>query len=359
MNINNILKNVQIKIRPVNEFKYFIIGYLKREEISSLTKELNLQVDEKVLEIYKYIDENQSEFLKKEIEFFSIGWTLGVSTKAFIDDFNEIETFGDYLKKFDESTDEELFNFIGGSFLWEYYKGENNKWSDVKHSMPLMTEYIRNINFQTKFKKHIVSIFDSPQETKMRLRYVLTSLYNFYKNFEEELLSKVLEETNSLQKLLEEDTENFCNRYFSDTFADPEKDKIEIYCSYMYMFGNEMYKNRSTNIPMLFLGCRNDEYIKEKKSNANLDKFLKLISDKTRQKILFLLSGEERFTQSLAKELDLTAATISYHLQNFLLNELVIVRQKDNDIRAYYSLNKKKVNEYLELIRKRLNLGQD
>ena len=348
--------NITIKTRPLTEFKYFVTGYLEKKDLDSFLKDNKLAKGKRVEEIYTYIEKNQKEEIKKEIEFFSNNSdTLAIALKAFVDDFPELYTVEDYFDKLDITSDQTLFNYLGGSFLREHYKGDNN-WQEVKNDFELMKNYINSISLPKKTHVYIKSLFSSPKETRARLRLVLMDFYNFYKEFQEEITKKIQEEAKKLNVLLENRPEELLKKYFSERNIDPLNEKIEIHPSFMLMYKKDLYKVRNTGITTLFLGLRYDEYLAEKEKNYGLDKFLKIISDETRQNILKILSEKESYTQALAKELNLAAPTISYHMQNFIANGLVKTRQNDNDIRIYYSLNKEKVREYIELLSKKLNL---
>ena len=353
---NNIIReNISFAVRPVNEFAMTAMQYFNQEEHFNLIKEYNIKIDKRIIEIFKVFDDNISPFLKSEIEFFNKTKTLTVMILAFVDDYEDVNTVEDYFKVFDNASDEEFFSFIGGAFIDEYNKEDNSEGGKVINSLPKMKEYIANLKgVKNNLVKDIISLFDSPTETRMRLRYIISSFYDIYKRFEDELMDKISKETNVLKKKFNENPEKFCQNHLFKGIFDPIKLKVEINVSYIFIVGWRM----STHNPekaRLNYGFRSEEYLKAKNSIEYLDKFLKLISDKTRQRILVLLSREPRYTQSIAKELGLTPATVNYHLQNFLIIGLVdIDNRKDNKV--YYSLNKEKANDYIELLKGRFNL---
>lgn len=353
--MKNIKNKVQFVVRPALEFAITCRLYTYRKEDIKVLKENNIKADKRILEILDFFDDNLTPFLKKEIDFFKKTGSLVVSLFGFINDFQEIYSIEDYFKYFDKSTDDELFNYIGGSFLAQYLKDDNKGWNNVKDSISSMREYIVNVDgIKKNLKKDVLALFDSPQETKTRLRYVLNALYNIYKNFQDEINNNVLEITERFKNEFNEDSEKFWKANIFDGIVSLEKDNIKINCSYMFVFGLDFNIN-SNNDVVIVIGENSKEFIKTKKSNYSLDKFLKLISDKTRQKILRLLSYEDRYTQSLAKELSLTPATVNYHLQNFLLIGLLTVREEDN--KMYYKLDKAMANRYIEDLKERLNLS--
>ncbi|MBQ5696294.1 MAG: winged helix-turn-helix transcriptional regulator [Clostridium sp.] len=352
--VEQLNEKISFGVKPVNEFGIIATQYFEREEHFKLIKEHNISIEPRIFEIINIIDSKLSPFMKSEKEFFKRTKSIRVAIWGFIDDYEEVNTVEDYFKVFDNSPDEELFNFIGGAFIAQYNKEDNSAWGKVKHSMTLMREYINNLeDIEKSLVDDILSLFDSPQETRMRLRYLIHTFYSIYKDFEQEVMERVILETKILQKKFEEDPKKFYEEHFFKGLIDITKTKVQIIVSYTFVVGWSVNNNNPEKL-ILTYGYKGSEYLKSKNLTEHLDKFLKLVSDKTRQKILVILSQEERYAQSLAKELGLTPATINYHLQNFLIIGLVDVNERDN--KTYYKLNKDIADKYIELLRTKLNL---
>lgn len=88
---------------------------------------------------------------------------------------------------------------------------------------------------------------------------------------------------------------------------------------------------------------KNEEWFKD---------VLKLLADPTRYKILKLLSKKDMYSGELAVETDMSQGTISHHMSNLVLYDLVEHFRKDG--RVYYRLNKEKFKLWVEMLRKTL-----
>ena len=75
---------------------------------------------------------------------------------------------------------------------------------------------------------------------------------------------------------------------------------------------------------------------------------LKCISDKSKYEILKMLNNEPLYSQQIAQKLNLTTATISYHMNALALNKLVNINKIDN--KGYYSINKEEINKICTLL---------
>lgn len=341
------------KIRPVNEFAELFVSYAYREENKKQLDELNICVGYDVDNRLDIIDSKLSSFVKSEINYFKEIEGIGVIAYGFIDDFIDIYTVEDYFKQFEESSYEELFNYLGGSLLGEKLKDNNDEWDNVKNSLSDMMNYIENLEgIDDKCKISILDMYKSPEETKMRLRYILKKFKEVYLEFEEDTLKRVSEETEKYERLYKNDLDKFLSVNKFDIYDGFKNGNVDIYVTYSRNIGSRF--NIKDDYAYVSIGYENIELEKYKMIENNLEKFLKLISDKTRQKILFLLADKPWYTQALAKELDITPATVNYHIQNFLFVDILTVNEEDNKV--YYILNKEMIDNYISILRAKLKI---
>ena len=79
--------------------------------------------------------------------------------------------------------------------------------------------------------------------------------------------------------------------------------------------------------------------------------FLKLLSDKSKLEIMASITKQPAYGAQLARQMNLTTATISYHMNALIMEGLVCVHRDSK--RLYYSVNKdtvKKMLHYLEVL---------
>jgi DNA-binding transcriptional ArsR family regulator/ribosomal protein L31E len=74
-------------------------------------------------------------------------------------------------------------------------------------------------------------------------------------------------------------------------------------------------------------------------------KLFKVLSDERRLEILRMVGKKPRYATELAKELGLTKATVSYHMNLIIEQGLVTIRVEQN--RVYYDLNTERLNKQL------------
>jgi ArsR family transcriptional regulator, arsenate/arsenite/antimonite-responsive transcriptional repressor len=90
---------------------------------------------------------------------------------------------------------------------------------------------------------------------------------------------------------------------------------------------------------------------KNKGSAANLDKavkFLRVVADGNRLKILCILRFGEKCVCDIWKFLDLPQNLISHHLK--VLKDFGLVEDRKDGLRVYYSINNNKMLKYNSLL---------
>ena len=94
--------------------------------------------------------------------------------------------------------------------------------------------------------------------------------------------------------------------------------------------------------------CKNNSV-----NNKNLKaavKFLKIIAEENRLKIICLLKEKEKCVCEIWQYFNLPQNLVSHHLK--VLKDFKLVSFKEEGLRIFYKLNKKVVKKYLKLLNK-------
>ncbi|MCF7794964.1 metalloregulator ArsR/SmtB family transcription factor [Patescibacteria group bacterium] len=91
--------------------------------------------------------------------------------------------------------------------------------------------------------------------------------------------------------------------------------------------------------------CENKELTKR---YFDLAKFLRIIGDNNRLKILCLLKDNDLYVEQLSFNLDLAQNLVSSHLKVMVDFDLLIIKQKGK--KNYYSINKNIFKKYNKLL---------
>ena len=86
-------------------------------------------------------------------------------------------------------------------------------------------------------------------------------------------------------------------------------------------------------------------------------RFLKIISEENRIKILRLLEKDEKCVCEIWQYLKLPQNLVSHHLK--VLKDFDLISSRKEGVKIFYKINKKVVKKYLNLLNKFLNLKED
>ncbi|EQB90382.1 DNA-binding transcriptional ArsR family regulator [Clostridium punense] len=104
----------------------------------------------------------------------------------------------------------------------------------------------------------------------------------------------------------------------------------------------------------LVIGPYYKEVVKQNDYMETYLKILKNLSEKTRFGIMKYILGEERYGQEIADKFNISNASVSYHMNNLLILNLVKISKKDNKV--FYKFNKEKILETIKFLEKELEL---
>lgn len=343
--------------RPVCEFCGACVTYLERfynrpdVNLQKILTSQNFYMD-----VMEAIDASLSKFIKNELTEFGFVNIIATVVKGFIFDYYEINTFDDFLKSYDKYTDEQLYNFIGGCFINEQSKSNCDDWGSVCDNMTKMVEYIEKIEDCDKEKKEkILELYKNPKETKMRLRYVIVSIYEAFKPYENTAVAQAKKQQQRYSNILEIDPDYFSNILLLDEilYAFENCTKLYLNISYMYpvAYFCKVYNNKTA---FLLNGYLCDEVYAAKHDKGKVLDFLKIFSDENRAKMIFLYAQKEYYVQEVARELNILPADVRAHNQE--LANLGLLNYEQAGKRRYYYLNKTVMAKYLNLMRNDLRI---
>lgn len=223
-----------------------------------------------------------------------------------------------------------------------------------------MKEFILSTEIiEENLKEQITELFEAPEETKMRIQYILKQFYSKgYKPFEQQIVEKSMNAKHQYINLLEENPKLFLEVNFKKASLNGSTsfkyDRYDVYVSYMQQFGYTIFANNQLENPngTISIGAKNIDLFKTRNISVNFEKFLKIIADRTRFKIITYVSKDSWYVHALAKELDLSPATIHYHLET--LHSLDIVSSIKDGNKVMYTLNEEVTKQYVDFLQKQI-----
>lgn len=356
LNEGNLKNQLQYVHKPIIDFMHSLYLFGNLDEGKEVLSQRGIVLDQEVQHIMHSIKKSLSGFVNNEIQTLSYLGTVDCLLIAFVSNYEELYSVEDFFTLYEKVPVEEVFRYIGNSFLMSYYSGSRVQWNKINHSIEEMKEFIKSLDdVDLDLKEKIIELYDDPEETKMRLRYIFKQFYTKgYKLFEKQILEKSKEEQIRYENLLDENPELFIEINLKkpsiNGTASMEYDTYKIHISYIQQYGYTVLANNRLPYPngTISIGCRNIDFYNNKNIVANFDKFLKMIADPTRFKIITYVGQRNWYVNELAKELQLTPATIHYHLET--LHTLDMVSSFKDENKVMYRLNKNVTKQYIDYL---------
>lgn len=347
-----IIANTQFKINPCLEFACAVRTVGKRELLLNLAREMNFNIDKKDEELLQTLENGMSKYIRSEMEYFFSICDIEILVSAFVADYENVDSVPKFLSTMEKETAKTLFKYFGGIFIAFELPKLNIKWDEVKDDLTKMKAYISECEAENKIaKEKLLECFDNPEETKQRLYFLFKQFYEkSYKPIENTVLEEIKKVEEQYKKILKSTPQEFITRYFFNFFK-IEKEawefKLNIHISlflniYFWNINLHDYKEKRG---WVILGIRTYEFYFQKEAADRVDRLLKVLSDKRRVEIIKMLSFKPYYGYEIAAKLELTPATVNYHINLLMDADILTFDREENKV--YYTLNKDKIKELL------------
>lgn len=135
------------------------------------------------------------------------------------------------------------------------------------------------------------------------------------------------------------------------------KEFHRVYLSYSHFGLITSLIDASENECYVFLGLLFRDYVDQVISKLDIERHLmtfKVFSDRTRFEIIKILVNEESFGQEIAEKLNISTATVSYHMDFLLGASLVEIKKRGRKV--FYRINKDEIRTSMAFLREELKL---
>lgn len=299
----------------------------------------NVSNDSKLLIDKIYDDARQSfETIKDQVsgitEFFELGVVnnpnLGLAVFVFKDFYEEKKQFNAH-----QFIEIYLTNMI------QNYDGDQ--------SISIM-DILNQSGLDPNEKWYLLWLLSNPETVMRQINLILDTFVPIIKKHEKPFLNKVNEVIVEWQTLIDEGS--------IETFLDVHlglKRLVDVKEYSVSILGNDtiiFVENKA------FIGFQfTMEYFNSKVMNPDtVITAMKLMGDSSKYKILKELLSGKKYGRELAQNLGLTAATISYHIQELLNEGLVGASSNDQNNRIYYDIRKSKISEIINYVKTDLEI---
>lgn len=219
-------------------------------------------------------------------------------------------------------------------FIKSYYDTPESD-IDFEKTTHLIADMLSDSNtIETSIKPAVVTLYD-----------------NFYTQKVEPVLSTIHSIIESHQVIMDKDPKNFLFNLSNGNFNPTEIDIEDMSPFMIYFAPYNLYISIKHNNFLYGVGL--DKFKKQKEDKDLYEPLLKFLADPKRYQMIQKLSTKKWFSNELAKEFNITPATMSYHV-NKLFGLGVIHFEQGDQNRMYMELDKERLKELLTNMQKDL-----
>lgn len=224
---------------------------------------------------------------------------------------------------------------------------------NIDSSIPEIIRHLDKIEADTEMKWFYMQLIEDSKHHMNKAMKIIQDFIPLYKQIKESFYPLYLDFVDWITPILDQEGLDYLDQTLQfHNFK--QYDKVVVRFSLLDLSATQIFRDNSIHV---YLGIMFKKYIEnnsKKDELINHTNVLKILSDPTRFKILLLLSEKERYGQELSELLEISTASISYHMDFLFSSELVIMERKQR--RIYYSINKTNIKDSLEFIKTALNL---
>jgi DNA-binding transcriptional ArsR family regulator len=342
-------KGIAFKVHPPMEFLYSLFALGTGKHYYDMIKDFELEPKEELIHSINNMKNGLSRYMEQELEYFFDLNGLGYIFYKYILANEKIDNVLELLTIFKESPAEELALHIVTSVCKNVIPQINSdEFNELKANLNKMLDLVENTTFQEEERKlRVVDALENPEEIKQRFYLLLSQFYNkCYRVVESDILSLLSKEKEKFKKLFNEDPEQFLDKYLSLNSINYEAVTFVHLSFFKYVSWHHYSIYNEDHADWFVLGVYTDMLFDKNLITEKLSAYFKALSDTNRIEILKLLLERPWFGQELAEKLNITPATVSYHMG--FLQQIGAVTFKRADNRSYYLLNSSKLIKPLE-----------
>jgi DNA-binding transcriptional ArsR family regulator len=221
--------------------------------------------------------------------------------------------------------------------------------------------FINELKIDSSNKWNLLMMIQKPKDYLKGYVALLEKVQSVFYKYYEQYSEEANEYGYALAERLSEDTEKtFDEITYNSIRYDFNGNKIcNLYISTIFPYSVRFMNGEECRIVW---GMKTEESfnalheIREDKLTGRV-KIFKALGDKTRYETLKLLANGDPTIKEIASKLDVSSATISYHVNEFLTNGIITLKLKKRK-KSGYKVNYVKLNEVMSELIKDLNFPQ-
>lgn len=220
-------------------------------------------------------------------------------------------------------------------------------------------KYINSLKIDPANKWNLLMMVQNPKEHLQNFINLLHKVQTYFDQYYQQSYPKMINTGKKLSELLSGDHTNEAFKEITKQSIDYDFsgfDECYIYISSVFPYSLRFISSDDCRFVWGMHMEKAFEKIQEVHENKMIQrvKIFKSLGDQTRYETLRLLAQGVTSIKDIASQLDVSSATISYHVNEFLTSGVVIISREKNK-KAGYIIDYKRIEEVIDNLRKDLN----
>lgn len=323
---------MEIKYNKVIDLTTTLSLYVNKAIVLEVLDELDGNFTEINLEWNKILDEEVNYFIKNDLKLIFENFVNHSYIQGFIVK-NEINDFKEFINQLEKEDPENYVNEVLNILELD------SKDQKITQETIMDSSYLLRIDIIENFEKQAELIHEFIKNPRAILNKIIEVYNEIYPLFENKILEKYKKEIEKIDDYSYEDNKNHITKLIGKYDY-----KIEEFNKVFINFVSTTGDSFNNELNYLVISDRLDDVIEKKFEQKEYLDFIKAISDQKRVKIIKLLSQGKYCNSDLAKKLELTPATMSYHLNKLMQLNILDIEKGDYN-KLFYTLDKEKLKK--------------
>lgn len=314
---------------------------------------LGMTLREELKEEYYYINEIQNN-RKEQMDFFFNNQSKIFRSFMIFEKIWESKSIDEYIGFIQDMSHSSLRIMLVKTLIDDKLKNDDEHIEHIAKDNKRLLNFIKDLDISKVSKWDIYCFIENIEKYKYEFICLIKDYIPTYIKLVNNQSKFIDEVNNNIAKKVDVKGIEFIKEYTNNFINLNDFKKIFIASSYFDSYLIYFTLRKNTEHCYLVVGPYYQEISNQNDSIEKHLKILKNLSDKTRFGIMKYILDNRRYGQEISEKFNISNASVSYHMNNLLLLNMVEISKQDNKV--FYKLNKKKVSETIKFLQDELSL---
>lgn len=324
--------------------------------LESHIEKLGLNLKQELKEDYSYINEMYS-VKKEQMDFFFHSESKIFRSFMALDKIWDSKSIDEYVSFIDNLSNFDLRKGIVKTLIDNKLKNDEDRIDEIAENEENVLLFIQELDISKASKWDLYCFIKDIEKYKDRFINLIKEYIPVFTKLLKKRSEIINEDNTQVMKKVDSQGIEFIKEYTNNLINLDEFKKVYMTSSYFDSY--LIYFTLMNNMEDCYLvvGSYYQEVVGHNNHVEAHLKVLKNLSDPTRFGIIKYILDDKRYGQEIAIKFNISNASVSYHMNNLLLLNLVEISKQDNKV--FYKLNKKRVIETIKFLENELSLLEE